>query len=141
LANAGLLNSPDGRFATVDVLSYESTAMAGIHIIGDAGHTTMPKAGHIGNQQAKTCTDAILRMLQGQLPDQAPVTNSACYTPITATTATWLAAVYQYDPVTKKMVILANHNSGTAISAPTASTRNYQDMLTWFNTVMGDTFA
>jgi len=141
LKDAGLLNSPDGRFASVDVLSYESTALPNIHIIGDASSTTMPKAGHIGNQQAKTCVDAILRLLQGQLPDQSPVTNSACFTPITASTATWLAAVYQYDPGTKKMVIPAQHNSGTAISATTASTRNYQDMLTWFNTLMRDTFA
>ncbi len=143
LADAGLLNSPDGRFASVDVLSYESTATgkSGIHIIGDASNTTMPKAGHIGNQQAKTCVDAILRLLQGQQPDQAPVTNSACFTPITASTATWLSAVYQYDPGTKKMVIPAQHNSGTAISATAATTRNYQDMLTWFNTLMGDTFA
>ncbi|MEF3074239.1 FAD/NAD(P)-binding oxidoreductase [Methylobacter sp. Wu1] len=141
LADAGLLNSPDGRFAAVDVLSYESTAIPGIHILGDASSTTMPKAGHIGNQQAKTCVDAILRVLQGQLPDPSPVTNSACFTPITASTATWLAAVYQYDPGSKKMVIPTQHNNGTAISAPTASTRNYQDMLTWFNTLMGDTFA
>jgi sulfide dehydrogenase [flavocytochrome c] flavoprotein subunit len=141
LKNAGLLNSPDGRFASVDVLSYESTATAGIHIIGDASHTTMPKAGHIGNQQAKTCADAILRLLQGQQPDPAPVTNSACYTPITARTATWLAAVYQYDPGTKKMVIPAQHNSGKAIAATEATSDNYEEMLTWFKSLMGDTFA
>lgn len=141
LADAGLLNSPNGRFAAVDVLSYESTAKPGVHVIGDASHTTQPKAGHIGNQQAKTCADAILRLLAGQQPDQAPVTNSACYTPITATTASWLSAVYQYDPVAKAMVIPAQHNGGKPIAAGGASTRNYRDMLVWFNTLMGDTFG
>jgi len=141
LVDAGLVNSPDGRFAMIDVLSYQSTVASNIHVIGDASHTTMPKAGHIGNQQAKTCADAILRLLQGQNPDQAPVTNSACYTPITASTATWLSAVYQYDPATKKMLIPAQHNQGKAIAALAASTENYQDMLTWFDTLMGDTFA
>jgi len=139
LANAGLLDG--SGFAPVNVLNYESTKKAGIHVIGDASNTTMPKAGHIGNQQGKTCVDAILRLLQGQQPDPAPVTNSACYTPITASTATWLSAVYQYDPGTKKMVIPLQHNSGKAIAATTATTDNYQDMLVWFNTVMGDTFA
>lgn len=141
LVDAGLVNSPDGRFAMIDVLSYQSTAASNIHVIGDASHTTMPKAGHIGNQQAKTCADAILRLLQGQTPDQAPVTNSACYAPITASTATWLSAVYQYDQASKKMVIPTQHNQGKALAALAASTENYQDMLIWFDTLMGDTFA
>ena len=139
LKDADLLD--DTGFAPVNVLSYESTKTPGIHIIGDASNTTMPKAGHIGNQQAKTCADAILRLLQNQAPDPAPVTNSACYTPITSTTATWLSAVYQYDPGTGKMVIPAQHNVNKPISATTATTDNYKDMLIWFNTLMGDTFA
>jgi len=139
LVDVGLTDA--GGFAPVNVLSYESTKKAGIHIIGDASSTTMPKAGHIGNQQAKTCADAILRLLQGRQPDPAPVTNSACFTPITSTTATWLSAVYQYDPTTGKMIIPTQHNSGKAIAATAATTENYQDMLKWFNTVMKDTFA
>ncbi len=141
LADAGLLNSLNGRFAGVNVLSYESTAKPGIHVIGDASHTTQPKAGHIGNQQAKTCVDAILRMLGGKQPDPQPVTNSACYTPITATTATWLSAVYQYDSATGTMLIPAQHNAGKPIAAATPTTGNYRDMLTWFDTLMGDTFS
>lgn len=134
LKQAGLLD--DTGFAPVNVLSYESTQKAGIHIIGDASNTTMPKAGHIGNQQAKTCADAILRLLQNQAPDTAPVTNSACYTPITSTTATWLSAVYQYDSGSGKMVIPVQHNGNKPIAATTATTDNYKDMLVWFNTLM-----
>ena len=141
LQRAGLLNSPNGRFAAVDVLSYESTKAPGVHVIGDASHTTQPKAGHIGNQQAKTCADAILRLLSGKQPDPAPVTNSACYTPITASTASWLSAVYQYDPVTRSMVIPAQHNTGKPIAASGASAENYKDMQVWFRTLMGDTFS
>lgn len=141
LEAAGLLNSPDGRFAEVNVLSYESTKVAGVHVIGDASHTTQPKAGHIGNQQAKTCADAILRLLAGGQPDPAPVTNSACYTPITANTASWLSAVYQYDAKTRSMVIPARHNLGKPIAASGANTDNYKDMQVWFKTLMGDTFS
>jgi NADPH-dependent 2,4-dienoyl-CoA reductase/sulfur reductase-like enzyme len=141
LADAGLLNG--GRFAPVNVLSYESTVAgkAGIHIIGDASATTQPKAGHIGNQEAKTCADAICRLLQGQQPDPAPVTNSACYTPITATTATWLSAVYQYDPASKTMAIPTQHNGAKAIAASSTTGGNYEDMQIWFRTLMADTFA
>lgn len=146
VSTKSLLNSPDGRFAAVNVLSYESTVLSNIHVIGDASFTTMPKAGHIGNQQAKTCADAILRKLdpnpnQNPDPDPAPVTNSACFTPITATTATWLSAVYQYNSTTKKMEIPSQHNSSNAIAATTATPENYQEMLTWFDTLMADTFA
>jgi len=141
LADAGLYNPAAGeRSAPVNVLSYESTRVPSVHVIGDASATSMPKAGHIGNQQAKTCADAILRLLQNKPLDGAPVTNSACYTPITATTATWLSAVYQYDGVSK-MIIPGQHNNGTAISAAKATTENYEDMQVWFKTLMADTFA
>lgn len=151
LADAGLYNpsayysgtTTFQRFAPIDVLTYQSTVVgkSNIHIIGDASYTTMPKAGHIGNQQAKTCADAILRLIKGQTADTAPVTNSACYTPITSDTATWLSAVYQYDPTAKKMVILTQHNNGGAIAAPSATIENYEEMVKWFDILMGDTFA
>ena len=145
LLNAAGLLSPDPTkpFAPVDVRSYESTipGKAGIHVIGDASLTTQPKAGHIGNQQAKTCADAILRLLAGKLPNPSPVTNSACYTPITSTTATWLSAVYQYDAATGSMKIPPQHNNGGAIAAPAPSADNYSDMLIWFATLMGETFS
>lgn len=142
LADAKLYN-PDAeeRSVPVNVLSYESTRVPLVHVIGDASLTTQPKAGHIGNQQAKTCADAILRLLQNQPLDPAPVTNSACYTPITATTATWLSAVYQYDAKTGTMFIPSQHNGGGAISTSEPSTDNYKDMQVWFKTLMADSFA
>ena len=60
--NNGLANV-GGRWAGVDVLTYQSTAAPGIHVIGDASATTQPKAGHIANQEAKICADAIVRLL------------------------------------------------------------------------------
>ena len=51
----GLANGLNGKWAGVNVLSYESTNLdlAGIHIIGDSSSTTQPKAGHIANAEAK----------------------------------------------------------------------------------------
>jgi NADPH-dependent 2,4-dienoyl-CoA reductase/sulfur reductase-like enzyme len=148
LADAGLLSADSTKpFAPVDVLSYESTnnSKSHIHVIGDASLTTQPKAGHIGNQQGKTCADAIVRLLAGKPLDRQVVTNSACYTPITLTTATWLSAVYQYDGVGKMVVpswhIPALGAPAGAIAATAATTENYQDMLVWFRTLMGDTFS
>ena len=142
LLRAGLLSvNPATPFAPVNVLSYQSTFDPLIHVIGDASLTTQPKAGHIGNQQGKTCADAILRLLSGRPMNAQVVTNSACYTPITASTATWLSAMYQYDPATGTMVILPQHNNGKPIAASSASSDNYQDMQRWFTTLMGETFS
>lgn len=142
LDSAGLLS---GGFAPVNVLSFESTLKPGIHVIGDASKTTLPKAGHVGNQEAKTCADAILRAMAGASPDPAPVMNSACYTPVTSTKATWLSAVYQYDPSQQKMIAATRNYLGVSyaqpIAAGSATADNYQDMLIWFNTLMRDTFA
>lgn len=33
-----------------------------IHVIGDASSCGMPKAGHVADQEAKICADAIVRL-------------------------------------------------------------------------------
>jgi len=137
VADAGLANDPVGKFAVVDVLSYESTMIPGIHVIGDAAATTMPKAGHIANQEAKVCADAMIRLMAGLAPDPSPVTNSACYSPITRETASWLTSVFAYDPVARAMAAVPA-SSGEA-HAP--SKDHYEDMFIWFDTLMKDAFA
>lgn len=150
LARAGLNNGSGGRWADVNVLSYESTAAgaAGVHVIGDAASCGMPKAGHVANQEGKICADAIVRLFSGAQPDPSPVANSACYSPITARTASWLTAVYQYDPVDRKMKIASNGGQTVVAGAPAVPTEaasidgdNFEDMGTWFRTLMSDTVA
>jgi sulfide dehydrogenase [flavocytochrome c] flavoprotein chain len=148
LAKVGLNNGSEGRWANVDVLSYESTApgAARIHVIGDAASCGMPKAGHVANQEAKICADAIVRLFLGLRPDAQPVANSACYSPITASTASWLTAVYQYDATDARMKIASNGGltvvngvPATATEAAAISSENFKDMGTWFSTLMRDT--
>lgn len=144
MSAAGLANGTNGRWAKVNVLSYESTAVAGIHVIGDASECGLPKAGHVGNQEAKICADAIVRLLSSQQPDPAPVANSACFSPITASTASWLTAVYQYDPKTLTMKIATSGGQiigGTPTESNAISSKNFRQMDTWFKALMGDTFS
>jgi sulfide dehydrogenase [flavocytochrome c] flavoprotein chain len=137
LADAGLLNATGGRFAAVDVLSYASTAAPHTHVIGDASATTQPKAGHIANQEAKVCADALSRTFAGGSPDPAPVTNSACFSTITMSKASWLHALFQYDSASASMKAVP--------AATTASVGwngdHFEDMGTWFKALMADTFA
>lgn len=137
IAATGLANATEGRFAAVDVLSYASTVAPKVHVIGDASATTQPKAGHIANQEAKVCADAIVRIFAGGQPDPAPVTNSACYSTITMSQASWLTAVFQYDSVNHVMVPVAAAGG----ASPGWSGDHFNQMGTWFNALMADTFA
>ena len=130
------LNS--GNWAPINPLTYESTLANNIHIIGDSQGTGVPKAGHIGNSEAKVCADAILRSLSNLAADPAPKINSACYSPISSNTASWLTAVYRYNSATGQMEIVPNVGLPAA-GAP--STRNYSNMFNWAGNLFADTFA
>ena len=131
LANAG------GRWAGVKAATFESTVAAGVHVIGDSCSAGIPKAGHIGNQEGKTAADAILRAFRGLGPDTDLVVNSACYSPITASTASWLTAVYQYDASAGSYKIVG----GSPSEATSPTSDGYSQMNKWFATLMGETFA
>lgn len=139
VTKTGLNNATEGRFAGVDVLSYASTVQGAdkVHIIGDSSATTQPKAGHIANQEGKVCADAVSRILVGQQPDPAPVTNSACFSTITMQQASWLTAVFQYDATTMAMKPVA----ASSAASSGWNSDNFQDMGIWFKALMGDTFA
>lgn len=123
-----------GNWAPINPLSYESVLTSGIYIIGDSQGTGQPKAGHIGNSEAKVCADAILRTLNGHALYASPKTNSACYSPTSTTEASWLTAVYKYDSSNQSMVI-ANKAAGVP------STSNYSKMFLWSGNLFSDTFA
>ena len=137
LSDAGLVNDAALRFAKVNVLDYVSTAAPKVHVIGDASSTTQPKAGHIANQEAKVCAEAIIRSLGGAPALTAPVTTSACYSPITLSEASWLHAMYQYDAASQTM-----QSVPAAFGASAGwNARNFKDMNTWFTGLMADSFA
>jgi sulfide dehydrogenase [flavocytochrome c] flavoprotein subunit len=132
---------PSGsRFVPVNLQSYASTADPDIHVIGDSHSSGQPKAGHVANSEAKICADAIVRefgILPPHFPEEVPVTNSACYSPITNTTASWLTAGYRYNPLTGGMDRVAESFN----EAEMPSGDNYKMMLAWANNLFADTFS
>jgi NADH dehydrogenase FAD-containing subunit len=129
--DTGLVN---GNWGSVDPISYKSTKKDGIYIIGDGQNTIQPKAGHIGNSEAKVCADAILRTINNIALYPNPKTNSACYSPISTTQASWLTAVYEYDKINTNVKVIS-FQSGVP------SSKNYQDMNSWTINLFADTFA
>ncbi|HFU76607.1 MAG TPA: pyridine nucleotide-disulfide oxidoreductase [Arcobacter sp.] len=127
----------DDKFAPVNFLSYESKLKNDVYVIGDAHKSSMPKAGHIANSEAKICADAILRDLKNELPYQTPVTNSACYSPVSRTEASWLTALYKYDSATQNMIPADSRYP----VAGNPSTSNYNEMFNWTGNLFSDTFS
>lgn len=146
-----------GRFAPVHGLTYESsvTDFSGIHIIGDAQATPQPKAGHIGNGEGKACAEALTSMLKYGFKDTTAylsgagsgnvppvVTNSACYSPITASSsksASYLTAGYRTDiNSTNWQPVKIAESVGEAVS-PTGD--NFSKMYSWAKNLFNDTFA
>lgn len=137
VSKTGLANDASGRFASVNVLDYASTAAPTVHVIGDSSATTQPKAGHIANQEAKICADAIIRSLGGLASDPAPITTSACFSTITMSQASWLHAMYEYNAGSKAMQLLP----ASFAASSGWSSNDFKDMNTWFSSLMADTFA
>lgn len=135
---------PSGSdWAPVDPISYESTlsGFSGVHVIGDSQGTKQPKSGHMANAQAKVCADAIVRLFNGEAINSADrlaniVTNSACYSPITASEASWLTAVFGYDVATGQMVLRPN----SLAEAGSWSAGNYRQMFSWAKNLWADSF-
>jgi len=123
-----------GNWAPINPLSYESVLASSVYIIGDSQGTGQPKAGHIGNSEAKVCADAILRNLNGVALYASPKTNSACYSPTSANEASWLSAVYKYDTSTQSMVL-------NNVAAGHSEVANYKKMFLWSGNLFADTFA
>lgn len=147
-----------GKWALVNELTYESTYYPGVHVIGDSIASKQPKAGHIGNQEGKICADAVLRLLTGKSFSASPMTNSACFTPITTKvgpsgqTATWLTALFRgqevIDPLTQlpkrdlsgqKIYTMSMTSTKPYEPLNGASGDNFDSMTKWFTALMQDT--
>jgi hypothetical protein len=65
------------------------------------------------------------------------VTNSACFSTITMTQASWLQAVFQYSPELRAMqAVPAASGASTGWNGD-----HFEDMTRWFGSLMADTFA
>jgi sulfite dehydrogenase len=100
--SAGLV-TVNRRWVGVNWLTLESTAVPGIHVLGDAvfAAPAMPKSGHMANQHAKVAAAAIIQLLKGETVNPAPVVMNTCYSFVTATEAIHVASVHQYDAAEK----------------------------------------
>ena len=100
--SAGLVNV-NSRWVGVNWLTMESTALPGVHVLGDATFSApaMPKSGHMANQHAKVAAAAVIQLLKGEAVSTTPVVMNTCYSFVTAKDVIHVASVHQYDAADK----------------------------------------
>jgi sulfide dehydrogenase [flavocytochrome c] flavoprotein subunit len=107
---AGVVNVND-RWADVNWISLESTAVNNIHVLGDALQAAplMPKSGHMANQHGKAAAAAIVEILSGREPQPTLMANT-CYSLVDDKRAIHVDSVHRYNP--EKRVPLVVEGSG-----------------------------
>ncbi|MGQ3051820.1 MAG: FCSD flavin-binding domain-containing protein [Roseateles sp.] len=127
------------RWVGVDWLSMQAHAAAGVHVVGDAIFSApgMPKSGHLANQQAKLAAAAVLRLLQGEAVNPAPVVMNTCYSFVTPGEAMHVASVHQYDAAEKTMKAVP----GSGGVSPAASLAEGAIARAWADNIWADSLA
>jgi NADH dehydrogenase FAD-containing subunit len=138
-------------FVPVNPLTYAVANYPDIHVIGDScavpssDGKAVPKSAHMANSEAKICADAILRALRGEAPDENIASSSACYSPITASTASWLSTNFIYGDIydlngAVKGKGMHRVDIGEA-PADRVNNDSYKDMFTWADSLFSDCFT
>ena len=135
---AGVVNI-NQRWAGVNWLSMESTAVPGIHVLGDATFPApvMPKSGHMANQHAKVAAAAVIQLLKGEPVNPTPVVMNTCYSFVSAHDVIHVASVHQYDAAEKTFKPVAG--SGGVSAAANQLEGRYA--LSWAENIWGDTLG
>jgi sulfite dehydrogenase len=118
--SAGLITAND-RWCGIDWRSCESTAVPGVHVLGDAtlSGPGMPKSASMANQHAKVCAAAVIALLKGQPVNQDTMMMNTCYSFVSGTSAMHVASVHRYDPA-QKTVAPVKGSGGVSTAASEA---------------------
>ena len=106
---AGSIAAPfitaNNRWCNVDWITYESTAVKGVHVLGDSLQIApaMPKSATMANAHGKTCAAAVVALLKGEAPNPAPTFINTCYSMVSDKMAVHVASVHKYDEKDRTM--------------------------------------
>ena len=99
------LITANNRWCGVDWRSMESTAVKGVHVLGDATLSAplMPKSASMANQHAKICASAVVAMLNGRSPNPEPKIANTCYSYVSDKEAIHVASVHTWNDKDKTL--------------------------------------
>ena len=135
---AGLINA-NNRWCGVDWRTMESTAVKGVHVLGDATLSAplMPKSGSMANQHAKICAAAVVALIDGQAPNPEPKIANTCYSYVSDDEAVHVASVHTWNDKEKTLTTVPG--SGGVSSARNALEGGYA--WAWALNIWQDTLA
>jgi len=101
---AGLITA-NNRWCGIDWRTMESTAVKGVHVLGDATLSAplMPKSGSMANQHAKICAAAVIALINGQQPNPEPKIANTCYSYVSDNEAIHVASVHTWNEKDKTL--------------------------------------
>jgi len=133
--DSGLANV-ERRWCEVDFLSYASSVLPRVHVIGDAIESGLPKSAHMANAQARICAAAVVALMRGEAPDAAPAFANTCYSFIDDRAAMHISTLYRYDPAR-----LGMQPEGSGILSDHASVQEGADADAWARQIWADTLG
>ncbi len=135
---AGLITH-NNRWCAVDWRTCESTAVKGVHVLGDAtlSAPAMPKSGSMANQQGKLCAAAVIALLDGRAPNPEPKIVNTCYSYVSDDEAVHVASVHTWNEKDKTLTTVPG--SGGVSSARNALEGGYA--WAWAVNIWQDTLA
>ena len=124
----------------IDPVTFESKLVPRIHVIGDAAIAgAMPKSAFAANSQAKTCAEAVARLVTGGAPSVPKLINT-CYSLVAPDYGISIAGVYH--PSSGQLAEVPGSGGVSPADAP-RETRTLEAALgeSWFRTITAETFG
>jgi len=130
----------DSGWCPIDQMTFESTLLPGIHVIGDACSAgAMPKSGHSANNHAKMCAAAIIALLNEQTVP-IPSHVNTCYSLVAPDYGISVATVYHL----KDGNIQAVEGSGGVSPADADANFRQREAVYaqgWYASIVADSFS
>ncbi len=127
------------RWCEVDWLTYESKAVKGVHLLGDALQVAplMPKSGHMANAHGKACAAAVVALINGEAPNPSPTLSNTCYSFVSDKLVVHVASVHKYDVKDRTMKTVPG--AGGVSGAMNELEASYA--LNWARNIWADSLA
>ncbi|HEY9164518.1 MAG TPA: NAD(P)/FAD-dependent oxidoreductase, partial [Magnetovibrio sp.] len=132
----GIGLTDDSGWCPISQITFESTMIPGIHVIGDASTAKgMPKSGNAANTQAKACAWAVVQMLNGAASVEAPMTSNTCWSLVSPDYGIHVAAIWQASEEGFKSI-----SGGTSDKGLPPATRKMEANYAygWYENIVGD---
>ena len=135
---AGLITA-NNRWCGIDWLTCESTAVKGVHVLGDATQSAnlMPKSASMANQHAKVAAAAVIALIKGQPVNPEPMMMNTCYSFVDAKNVIHVASVHAYNAADKTMTVVKG--SGGLSTGPSELEGQYA--WGWARNIWADSLA